>query len=315
MQNSAFLTWGLFILSSTLIASGVHAETERRTFEVATGEGFVLDADWGEVEVRTWGRAAIDVVVERADKVDLEYDQHNGTLTVRSRKKDKGLSRWFGERGRSPAFRISVPNRTDLSLATQGGNVGVDDHEGEVIAQTSGGKIVIGEVNGNVDGRTSGGSIAIAGATGSVKATTSGGTIRLGRASAAVEATTAGGSIHVEHAKGPVLARTSGGSIELADVEGSVDARTTGGTIRAGVSGQPSQDSALHTSGGSIHLALAEGIALDIDARTIGGRVSADFPVTADGPLGKSKLNGTVNGGGPRMILRTMGGSIRLDKM
>ena len=203
MQNSAFLTWGMFMLSSTLIASGVHAETERRTFEVATGEGFVLDADWGEVEVRTWDRAAIDVVVERADKVDLEYDQHNGTLTVRSRKKDKGLSRWFGERGRSPAFRISVPSRTDLSLATQGGNVSVDDHEGEVIAHTSGGKIVIGEVNGNVDGRTSGGSIAIAGATGSVKATTSGGTIRLGRAGAAVEATTVGGSIHVEHAKGP----------------------------------------------------------------------------------------------------------------
>ena len=313
MQNSTtFPIWAALAMASSVFAQ---AEDEQRSFDVSPGDSFVLNAEWGQVEVQTWDRAAVDVVVERAEKLDLEYDQDNGTLTVRARHRDKAPSGWFGNRGPSPVFRVTVPNRMDLSLATAGGNINVADIEGEIVARTSGGKVVLGKTNGSVKGTTSGGSITVAQASGGVEAATSGGSVRLGSVGGDVVARTSGGSISVKSAQGSVFARTTGGSIELANVDGSIDARTTGGSIHASLSGQPDGDSALHTTGGSITLSLAEEIALDINARTIGGRVTADFPVTTQDSLGKSKLEASVNGGGPKLTLRTTGGSIRLRKL
>ena len=53
---------------------------------------------------------------------------------------------------------------------------------------------------------------------------------------------------------------------------------------------------------------------LDVDAKTSGGSVSTDFPVTVMGELKRSALKGKINAGGPQMYLRTSGGNIRLLK-
>ncbi|MDE0223545.1 MAG: DUF4097 family beta strand repeat-containing protein [Gammaproteobacteria bacterium] len=298
---------------SSVFACGAHAE--HRSFDVSPGSRFVLDADWGQVEVRTGQGAVIEVDVERAEKVLLEFDQDDDTVTVRSETRDKGVFDWFRNKGPAPVFRISVPLRTDLDLTTVGGNVEVGDLEGGVLASTTGGRIVLGEIAGDVESRTAGGSIEVAAASGTVRANTTGGSIRIGRAAGGVEARTTGGSIHIEESGGPVVARTTGGSMELGRVHGSIDARTTGGSIGAAFAGQPGGDSDLRTTGGSIHLAIAEDIALDLDARTIGGRVSVDMPVTNQQMEGKSKLAASVNGGGPGLTLRTTGGSVQVRGM
>lgn len=146
----------------------------------------------------------------------------------------------------------------------------------------------------------------------SVDAKTSGGAIRLGRAGGSVEARTTGGSIHIGDAGGHAVAHTTGGSIQLGDVGGTLDVKTTGGSIRATLAQQPEGDSRLRTTGGSIELAVAEEVGVDIDARTTGGRVSSDLHTAAPVPESKSALVSPVNGGGPKLTLRTTGGSIRL---
>lgn len=295
-----------------LIATGAAAEIEQRSFEAAAGGRFVLDADWGKVEVETWDRDAADIVVERTDELEsLEFDEQEGAITVRARKKERGIFGWFRSDD-APLFRITVPRRFDLDLTTAGGKIGIADIHGEVAARTAGGSLEIGEVAGSVHGRTAGGSIRIADATGAVDVGTSGGTIRLGRVGGPVHARTTGGSIHVDDAQGSVSAHTTGGSIRLGEVGGTLDAKTTGGSIRATLARQPEGDSRLRTTGGSIDLAVLEDIGVDVDARTTGGRVSSDLNAAAPVSQSKSALVSEVNGGGPKLTLRTTGGSIRL---
>ena len=295
-----------------LMATGAVAETEQRSFEASAGGRFVLDADWGRVEVETWDRDAVDVVVERTDELEsLEFDEQEGTVSVRARRKERGVFGWFRSDD-APLFQVSVPRRFDLDLTTAGGKIDIADIDGEVVARTAGGSLVVGEVAGSGHGRTAGGSIRIADATGAVDVGTSGGTIRLGRVGGPVHARTTGGSIHIDDALGSVSAHTTGGSIRLGHVGGTLDAKTTGGSIRATLARQPEGDSRLRTTGGSIELAVSEDVGVDIDARTTGGRVSSDLQTEVPVSQSKSALVSEVNGGGPKLTLRTTGGSIRL---
>jgi DUF4097 and DUF4098 domain-containing protein YvlB len=110
------------------------------------------------------------------------------------------------------------------------------------------------------------------------------------------------------------MAHTSGGSIEIGDAGGTIDASTSGGSIRARLSRQPRADSKLQTSGGGITVHVAPNVSLDVDAHTSGGDVASDLPVTILGKQNDSSLNGKLNGGGPKLVLRSSGGDIRLEK-
>ena len=295
-----------------LMTTGAMAETEQRSFDVSAGDRFVLDADWGKVDVGTWDEDVVDIVVERADKLEsLDFDDHDGTITVRARKKDQGIRGWFGANP-GPVFRVSVPRRFDLDLVTAGGSIAIADIAGQVSARTAGGSLTIGEVTGSIHARTAGGSVRIAGSDEGVDARTTGGTIRLGRAGGAVEARTTGGSIHIGSAGGTTVAYTTGGSIDLGEVGGTIDAKTTGGSIRATLARQPEGDSRMRTTGGSINLVVAEHLELDIDARSTGGRVTSELAQSVPESSRKAALVASMNGGGPKLTLRTTGGSIRL---
>ena len=78
---------------------------------------------------------------------------------------------------------------------------------------------------------------------------------------------------------------------------------------------QPRGDSQLKTSGGGIVLLLAPGLAFDLDAHTSGGEVQTDVSVTLLGKQRESTLNGKLNGGGPKLLLRSSGGDIHLRKL
>ncbi len=300
----------------TFFSTGAaQADTAHESFDVEPGDRLIVDTEWSAIEVHTWDRPEVELVVERADKLDLAYDQEAGTTTIRGRKKDAGLSDFFGlAKGRAPLFRLTVPHRHDLELNTSGGGIEVGDLLGRVAAQTSGGNLSFGHIEGPIEGKTSGGSISLRGCSGRASVSTSGGSIHIGEVDGEVRAKTSGGSIHISRAQGSVQAKTSGGSIKVDEVLGPIEARTSGGSIRAQLSQQPHGPCHLGTSGGNVEVSLASDIGLQVDARTSGGRVSTDFPVSQV-TLDKNSLKASINGGGPLMILRTSGGSIRLHKL
>ncbi|HCF78420.1 MAG TPA: hypothetical protein DER52_01875, partial [Glaciecola sp.] len=105
---------------------------------------------------------------------------------------------------------------------------------------------------------------------------------------------------------------TSGGSIEVGEVLGELSARTSGGSIKATFAQQINRNAELKTSGGSIEATLPPQIQVNLKASTSGGRVSSDFLV--NGEISKRKVEGEINGGGPKLILHTSGGNIKIIK-
>lgn len=124
-----------------------------------------------------------------------------------------------------------------------------------------------------------------------------------------------GGSISIDKIEGDVKAKTSGGSISVDDVTGTIDAATSGGSVSAYISKQPKSNCILKTSGGSITALLGKGIKLDLDAATSGGGIHTDFPVTMEGEKSNRRLNAKINGGGPKLAMKTSGGSISIKEI
>ena len=114
---------------------------------------------------------------------------------------------------------------------------------------------------------------------------------------------------------GPARVATSGGSVTIEDVTGKVHGSTSGGSISARFSVPLSDEVKLQTSGGSVTVHLAEGSAFNLDAATSGGSVTTDIPVAVVGKVARNHLSGPVNGGGQALVLRTSGGSIRVEKL
>ena len=57
-------------------------------------------------------------------------------------------------------------------------------------------------------------------------------------------------------------------------------------------------------------------IAMNLDAEITAGRITTDFAVASviQGKVPKNRLEGSINGGGPLLKLRTSGGNIHLQK-
>ena len=141
----------------------------------------------------------------------------------------------------------------------------------------------------------------------------SGGSIEIENLIGEVDAHTSGGSISLEDMQGDIDIKTSGGTLDLENIKGRINAHTSGGSIKIELPESPTADSKITTSGGSISAYLGKNVAVDLFAKTSGGRVSSDFPVTGD--TSKRKIAGTINGGGPDLVLKTSGGSVRIKAL
>jgi hypothetical protein len=125
---------------------------------------------------------------------------------------------------------------------------------------------------------------------------------------------TVNGDVIVESLKSDVLATTVNGSVEVSTT-GYAEAETVNGSIRAAMKSTSWPDRlAFNTVNGGITLDLPDGFAADLDARTVNGDVSTDFPLTIQGRFGPRRVTGKIGGGGSRLSLATVNGSIRLRR-
>lgn len=281
-------TVGLATLLLWLAApSVVRAQDFRDSVPAEPGGTLEVRLDHGSVEVETHSDERVRVEAEASGmKFDLSSD---GTDTRLVGKR----SGWFsGFSIGGVRVRVKVPERYAVDVRTLGGSIELYDIGGWVRARTSGGSIEVDGARGDVDLYTSGGRVYAEDVQGDVIAKTSGGAIR------------------VEEIDGAVEARTSGGSIRLHEVTGPVTARTSGGPVSVRFAGEPEGE--VRTSGGGIEAEFSEDAALDLDARTSGGRVRIEDDIEFRGSVESSRVKGAIRGGGAPLRLETSGGSIRV---
>ncbi|HWY21228.1 MAG TPA: hypothetical protein VNX26_08410 [Candidatus Acidoferrum sp.] len=216
---------------------------------------------------------------------------------------------------------IDVGNvASDVNLHTGGGSIKVNSAKGKIEAESGGGSVsIVSGMQGAVL-ETGGGSIQVERCAGRVKASTGGGSIDLGDIGGPVEMETGGGGIRLSSAKGPVRAETGGGSIELNGVP-SARAETAAGGITAkfvAANGEH-HDSELETAAGDITVYLAPNVNISVRASievANGHSIRSDFPdirvTTEGGDYGPKTVTaeGSLNGGGPVLKVRTTTGDI-----
>ncbi len=260
------------------------ADTERRSFAAEPGGLLVADVEWGSIEVHSWERPMVELVLEGARELELKFVQEEGRATVHVNRIDAGssiLSRILEVATRRPVprLRLNLPLSHDVDLKTAGGNIDLDRLQGSVQARTAGGDFTCVHIEGSV------------------------------------EAGTAGGDIRIEDLEGDLVARSSGGDIRIARVRGAVEVCAGEGNTQIRFSQQPREPCRLGTAGGEVEVSLAPDIGLRVDASTSGGCITTDFPLTFRGTLERNGLKASINGGGPLVTLCTSGGPVRLHKL
>ncbi len=252
-----------------------------KTFKVKEGGELVVYDVRGDVRIRTWDKK--EVFVKELKRMDVYSEREAKTVLEKSESSYRQSGNrieiggeYYSRDWIKSEFDITVPKVFMVDIQTRGGDVSVSRLNGEVRLKTSGGEIVLEDIDGEVDAHTSGGNIEVINSTKSVQIKTSGGDIELENIGGPLVAKTSGGDITLRNSKNRMDLHTSGGSIEIKDAGGEVKAHTSGGDIDV-VNTQG--DVEVHTSGG------------DVDLRNIGGRLEAS---TSGGDIKGDMINGSV---------------------
>lgn len=264
-QIVALLVASLTLSAAVVLAGRRTSKTE--TFRVKKGGELVVRAEnvGADIEIRVWNSSEVKVKVNgipEEDLEDLEMSASRNTVYVEYH----GRGRWH--RSGHILISVDVPNEFSLDLQTSGGDIEVNDRlSGTVTAATAGGDIEIDQVDGEVHLRTSGGDLRARDVLGNAEFNTSGGDIEVGDVKGKLKAHTSGGDITIGAVENDLDAKTAGGDIEVGDVGGFADVSTAGGDVRLGkVSGTAD----VRTAGGDIELLSASG---RVTARTAGGDI------------------------------------------
>jgi DUF4097 and DUF4098 domain-containing protein YvlB len=317
-----------FPLILALTASTAFALSEERVHEqmdVASGGKLVVDVEFGSIDVS----AATDgkVSVEAYRKIDSsdegrekEYlasspivvSKEGNTVTVRARRTngDKRWS-WSGTITMDARYTVRVPKQFNAELRTSGGTIAANGLSGEIKADTSGGKLKFTQLKGPLNARTSGGGIQMSGCEGPQVVSTSGGDIECDGGSGRLEAKTSGGAIAVRNFTGDTDVKTSGGKLTLENIKGALSGKTSAGAITASLVDPVPGDVTLHTSAGSIDVAVPAKAGFNVDCKANMGNIRTEIPMLAT-RSDDDRLEGTLNGGGKALLLKTSVGSITI---
>ena len=129
-------------------------------------------------------------------------------------------------------------------------------------------------------------------------------------------ARTVNGGIEARSLRGNVRATTVNGGVSVSGT-GTVEATTVNGAIDAAIGANAwSGTLALETVNGAISVTLPGDVGARVEAATVNGGLSSDFPLTVSPgrSWGPRHMEGTIGEGGGSLSLQTVNGAIELKR-
>ena len=214
--------------------------------------------------------------------------------------------------------------RSDATVQSGGGNIQIGNVQGRVQVNTMGGNITVGGMSGG-SVQTLAGCIDVRQSRGDLTANSAGGTLEIGEVNGKAVLQSAGGNIRLGTARGPVVASTGGGNVELWKLYQGAQVQTGAGTVTVEFLGGRGAftNSSVRTAAGDVVVYLNGGLPVTVHAASelaSGRGVSSDFPelkiTTEGGTYGPRTIyaDGSINGGGPLLKVRTTIGQIEIRK-
>lgn len=125
---------------------------------------------------------------------------------------------------------------------------------------------------------------------------------------------TVNGGIEAEGMPDDAFAYTVNGGVKVT-AGGEARAETVNGSIRASMGRADGRGPlSFKTVNGGITVELPASVAADVHAETVNGGIETDFPLTVKGKWVGRRVDGQIGGGGRRLELETVNGSITLRK-
>lgn len=177
----------------------------------------------------------------------------------------------IGEEGRlrgSYRVRLEVPTGTDVNTAVASGNVDVRGPVGDLTARSASGDINVRYAAGRAEIKVASGDVVIRQAGGDTRVASASGDVKIAAADADCSISTASGDVDLGTVTGSLNVKTASGGVLVKRFQGET-------LIAKSVSGR-------------LDLRIATGRRVDLDIRTLSGRVDlpspTDSPTPPDGP-------------------------------
>ncbi len=268
------LLFGAESKSQELIKKGRYFVTEvTKNFTVKPGGTLRIFDIRGNVDVITWAKN--EVLVKEYKKIDTRSEEEAREILEKSR---SGYTQrgdiieiggdYYDRDWIESDYEVTVPQNFNVDIRTRGGDLSVGHLTGTVNLGTSGGEIRLNDIDGQVDAKTSGGDIEVVNLKQRTNLSTSGGDLDLENIGGPLVAKTSGGDITLRGSHDRSVIHTSGGDIIIADAGNSVEAHTSGGDIDIS---DTKGGAEVHTSGGDIQLRNIGGA---LEASTSGGDIA-----------------------------------------
>jgi hypothetical protein len=297
-------------------------EIIKKSFPVSPGGSLTVKSSIGTVEIQAVDSNNVNIELARQIKAarqeleqitrDLQLDfVHNGNdVEVLVRMPEEW--EWKRIKRIRLDMKITIPLTYNVKVRTVG-VIQTNDLQGNVELSSNGFSLTTKNVRGAVDLSSAGGPISTGDINGPATVASAGGAIRMGKIDGDFNVRSSGGSINTGRVDGRVTAHSAGGCIRIEEVTNGVEAISLGGEVSTFMSRQPESDSNFETAGGSVNLRLGEDVRLTLEADLGAGSVLSDYPL-APRERYSSFVKGEINGGGPKIIVRTAAGNLTLRK-
>lgn len=320
-----FVVFG--VISSTTLAKERFEEKLEKTVALSRDGKVILGNISGDIEIKTWDRAEVQVnalKVSRTDSekqakenfahVEITIEKDNGTLRIET----KYAKNWFrgSKRNCSVQYWLTIPDRADITAHSVSGDVTVSDIGGAGRAETVSGDVRMTDITGYAKGKSVSGNVNMLRAENGFDGNSVSGDVEVSSVTGDVDLGSVSGDIIVTGVTGDIEAETVSGDVDLTGVSGAqtVKASTLSGSVEYSGKIVESGTYRLKSHSGSVTMTIPADSAFDVVAKTFSGRVSSDFDITVSGKLSRKEIRGTVNGGGADIELKSFSGSINLDK-
>jgi len=300
----------LFLSAAALVFAGDssrYREDFHYSYPQTAGGRLTLENFNGSVEITGWDQNTVDVSGAKyaesqqlLNSIRIEASSSGNAVRVKTVRPE------FDHHGNMGAkYVIHVPRQIELEdIQSSNGSLRVEEIQGNAHLATSNGSVHLGRIQGNVDAHSSNGSIEVNDVKGNVNFRTSNGGVHADNVAGAFEAETSNGGIRVHlrdtEAGRPIRLSTSNGGIDLQ------------------VDSPRQNDVVASTSNGPITVRMPAGVNANLHAATnSNGSVRSDFDILMHGGeiSRRTRIEGAIGSGGPRIDLTTSNGNINLVKI
>lgn len=130
---------------------------------------------------------------------------------------------------------------------------------------------------------------------------------------ASVKLETVNGGIEIENVRGRAELETTNGGIAARRIAGALNATTTNGGVEAEVEKLAPEGVQMECTNGGLRLTLPKDASADVDARVVNGGISVEgLTIDVQGEQTRRRLEGRLNGGGPKVRIEGTNGGIHI---